>query len=255
MIIAHRVRPNREEDGFESEQVSFVLGKRYLLTFQEAEMADCFDPVRDRIRANQGKVCQEGPDYLVYLLLDMLIDEYFPLLEDYEARIEALEDTIIRHPDGELMEEIYNIRRELLALRRLIWPLRHVMNVLLRDINPLISTESRIYFRDCHDHIIQVLDIIEAYRELAASLMEVYMTSMSNKMNEVMKFLTVISTIFIPLTFIAGVYGMNFEEMPELKSPYGYIGTWIVMLTIAFGSLFFFWRRGWLKPSYRIKED
>jgi magnesium transporter len=255
MIIAHRVRANREEDGFESEQVSFVLGKRYLLTFQEAEIADCFDPVRDRIRANQGKVCQEGPDYLVYLLLDMLIDEYFPLLENYEQRIEALEDTIIRHPDGELMEEIYNIRRELLALRRLIWPLRHVMNVLLRDINPLITVESRIYFRDCHDHIIQVLDIIEAYRELAASLMEVYMTSMSNKMNEVMKFLTVISTIFIPLTFIAGVYGMNFEGMPELKSPYGYVATWIVMLSLAGGSLFFFWRRGWLKPSYRIKED
>ncbi|MFM7580285.1 MAG: magnesium/cobalt transporter CorA, partial [Microcystaceae cyanobacterium] len=164
------------------EQVSFVLGKRYLLTIQEGELTDCFDPVRDRIRANQGKVCQEGADYLVYLLLDMLIDEYFPLLEDYEERIEALESTIIRSPSGELMEEIYNIRRELLALRRLIWPLRHVMNVLLRDTSLLITPDTRIYFRDCYDHIIQVIDIIEAYRELAASLMEVYMTSMSNKM-------------------------------------------------------------------------
>ncbi len=255
MILAHRVRPNREEDGFESEQVSFVLGKRYLLTFQEGELTDCFDPVRDRIRGNQGKVCQEGADYLVYLLLDMLIDEYFPLLEDYEERIEALESTIIRSPSGELMEEIYNIRRELLALRRLIWPLRHVMNVLLRDTSLLITPDTRIYFRDCYDHIIQVIDIIEAYRELAASLMEVYMTSMSNKMNEVMKFLTIISTIFIPLTFIAGVYGMNFEYMPELKSPYGYLGTWAVMLAIAFGSLYFFWRRGWLHPFYRIKKE
>jgi magnesium transporter len=256
MVIAHRVRPNPEEDGFESEQVSFVLGKRYLLTFQEGEITDCFDPVRDRIRTNQGRVCHEGADYLVYLLMDMLIDEYFPLLEDYEERIEALEDTIIRSPNSHLMEEIYHIRRELLALRRLIWPLRHVMNVLLRDTTTnLITPEVRVYFRDCYDHIIQVLDIIEAYRELAASLMEVYMTSMSNKMNEVMKFLTVISTIFIPLTFIAGVYGMNFEYMPELKSRWGYWATWGVMITIALGSLFFFWRRGWLSPSYKIKEE
>ncbi|MEB3174498.1 MAG: magnesium/cobalt transporter CorA [Cyanobacteriota bacterium] len=254
MILAHRVKPNPEEDGFESEQVSFVLGKRYLLTFQEGDITD-FDPVRNRIRANQGRVCHEGADYLVYLLLDMLIDEYFPLLEDYEERIEALEDTIIRNPSGQLMEEIYHIRRELLALRRLIWPLRHVMNVLLRDSNTLVSPEVRVYFRDCYDHIIQVLDIIEAYRELASSLMEVYMTSMSNKMNEVMKFLTVISTIFIPLTFIAGVYGMNFENMPELKSPWGYWATWFVMIAIAGGSLIFFWRRGWLSPSYVIKED
>ena len=256
MVLAHRVRPNREEDGFESEQVSFVLGKQYLLTFQEADMTDRFDPVRDRIRTNQGKVCHRGADYLFYLLIDMLIDEYFPLLEDYEERIEALEDTIIHNPSGELMEEIYHIRRELLALRRLIWPLRHVMNVLLRDTtNTLVASDVRIYFRDCYDHIIQVLDIIEAYRELAASLMEVYMTSMSNKMNEVMKFLTVISTIFIPLTFIAGVYGMNFKHMPELDSRWGYWITWGIMLFIAGGSLFFFWRRGWLSPSYRIHEE
>jgi magnesium transporter len=256
MVIAHRVRPNPEEDGFESEQVSFVIGKQYLLTFQEGDITDCFDPVRDRIRTNQGKVCNWGADYLFYLLIDMLIDEYFPLLEDYEERIEALEDTIIRNPSGELMEEIYHIRRELLALRRLIWPLRHVMNVLLRDAtSTVVASDVRIYFRDCYDHIIQVLDIIEAYRELAASLMEVYMTSMSNKMNEVMKFLTVISTIFIPLTFIAGVYGMNFKYMPELDSRWGYFLTWGVMLLIAAGSLLFFWRRGWLSPSYRIRED
>jgi len=256
MVIAHRVRPNPEENGFESEQVSFVLGKNYLLTFQEGDITDCFDPVRDRIYKNQGKIRHWGSDYLFYLLIDVLIDEYFPLLEDYEERIEALEDTIIRNPSGELMEEIYHIRRELLALRRLIWPLRHVMNVLLRDAtNSLVASDVRIYFRDCYDHIIQVLDIIEAYRELAASLMEVYMTSMSNKMNEVMKFLTVISTIFIPLTFIAGVYGMNFKYMPELNSRWGYFLTWVIMLLIAFGSLFFFWRRGWLSPSYRIKEE
>ena len=127
--------------------------------------------------------------------------------------------------------------------------------MLLRDTSLLITPDTRIYFRDCYDHIIQVIDIIEAYRELAASLMEVYMTSMSNKMNEVMKFLTIISTIFIPLTFIAGVYGMNFKHMPELDSPYGYLATWAVMLTIAFGSLYFFWRRGWLQPFYRVKKE
>jgi magnesium transporter len=250
MVIAHMVRPKDGGDGFETEQVSFVLGKRYLLTFQEEELEDCFDMVRDRIRMNQGRVRSEGADYLFYLLLDLLIDGYFPVLEDYGERIEALEDEILRNPTYEAMEEIYDVRRELLALRRLIWPLRNVMNILIRGTNDLISHDVQIYLRDCYDHVIQLLDIIETYRELASSLMDVYLSSMSNKMNEVMKLLTVISTIFIPLTFIVGLYGMNFQYMPELKWHWGYFICLFTMLIIAAGLLYYFWKRGWLRGSY-----
>jgi magnesium transporter len=254
LIIAHMIRPKPEEDGFETEQVSFVLGKNYLLTIQEEELEDCFDPVRDRIRTHQGRVRQSGADYLAYLLLDVLIDGYFPVLEDYGERIEELEDKIMRSPTNNILEEIYAVRRELLALRRLIWPLRDVMNVLIRSSNKLLSGDVQIYLRDCYDHVIQLLDIVETYRELASSLMDIYLSSMSNKMNEVMKFLTVISTIFIPLTFIAGVYGMNYKYMPELDWKWGYFVCWVLMLAIAGGLIFFFWKRGWFKNFYSMKD-
>jgi magnesium transporter len=254
LIIAHMVRPTPSADGFETEQISFVLGKNYLLTFQEEELEDCFDPVRDRIRTHQGRVRESGADYLAYLLLDVLIDGYFPVLEDYGERIEELEDKILQAPTRDTLEEIYAVRRELLALRRLIWPLRDVMNILIRSSNKLMSTDVQIYLRDCYDHVIQLLDITETYRELASSLMEIYLSSMSNKMNEVMKFLTVISTIFIPLTFVVGVYGMNFKYMPELNWPWGYFLCWLVMLAIAGGLIIFFWKRGWFKNFYSLRE-
>jgi magnesium transporter len=254
LIVAHMVRPKPQENGFETEQVSFVLGKNYLLTMQEEELEDCFEPVRERIRTNQGKVRHLGADYLTYLLMDVLIDSYFPVVEDYGERIEDLEDKIMRSPTRETLQEIYAVRRELLALRRLIWPLRDVMNLLIRSSNKLMATDVQIYFRDCYDHVIQLLDIIETYRELASSLMEIYLSSMSNKMNEVMKFLTVISTIFIPLTFVAGVYGMNFKYMPELEWKWGYFMCWTVMIAIAGGLVVYFWRRGWFKNFYSLEE-
>ncbi|WP_107668545.1 magnesium/cobalt transporter CorA [Cyanothece sp. BG0011] len=251
VLIVQMVRPNADEEGFESEQVSFVLGNRYLLTFQEEEIEDCFDIVRERIRANQGKVRQQGADYLMYLLLDSIIDGYFPVLEDYGDRIEDIEDELAIAPNTNQLKEIYVIRRELLALRRAIWPLRNVTNMLVRGESSLISSEAQIYFRDCYDHVIQILDIVETYRELASSLMDAYLSSMSNKMNEVMQVLTVVSTIFIPLTFIAGVYGMNFEYMPELKTRWGYFSCLGLMAAIAGGLIFFFWRRGWFEPFSR----
>jgi magnesium transporter len=254
LIIAHMVRSNADKDGFETEQVSIVLGKNYLLTIQEEELEDCFDPVRDRIRTNQGRVRESSADYLTYLLLDVLIDGYFPVLEDYGERIEELEDKIMRSPTQDILEEIYSVRRELLALRRLVWPLRDVMNVLIRTSNKLVTLDAQIYMRDCYDHVIQLLDIIETYRELASSLMEIYLSSMSNKMNEVMKFLTVISTIFIPLTFIVGVYGMNFENMPELEWEWGYFICWVVMIAIAGSLILFFWKRGWFRNFYSSKN-
>ncbi|MDJ0508629.1 MAG: magnesium/cobalt transporter CorA [Crocosphaera sp.] len=254
MMIVQMVRPKENEEGFESEQVGFVLGTRYLLTFQEEEIEDCFDIVRERIRANQGKVRQEQADYLMYLLLDSIIDGYFPVLEDYGDRIEELEDALVIKPHTKNLEEIYTIRRELLALRRAIWPLRNVTNILVRGESYLISSDVQIYFRDCYDHVIQILDIVETYRELASSLMDVYLSSMSNKMNEVMQVLTVVSTIFIPLTFIAGVYGMNFEYMPELKSHWGYFICLGLMGAIAGGLIYFFWQRGWFEPFSRSKK-
>ncbi|GBF78753.1 magnesium/cobalt transporter CorA [Aphanothece sacrum] len=255
MIIVQMVRSASDDEGFESEQVGFVLGAKYLLTFQEEEIEDCFDIVRDRIRGNQGKVRQSGPDYLAYLLLDSIIDGYFPVLENYGDRIEMLEDQIVLHPDNSNLEEIYSIRRELLSLRRSIWPLRNVTDILVRGRSPLISPDNQIYFRDCYDHVIQLLDIVETYRELSSSLMDVYLSSMSNKMNEVMQLLTVISTIFIPLTFIAGLYGMNFKYMPELEGRWSYFIALGGMAAIAGGLIFFFWRRGWFKPFYAVKKD
>jgi magnesium transporter len=255
LVISHMVRLKEDESGFDTEQVSFVLGKRYLLSFQEEELQDCFEIVRDRIRTSQGRVRKSGADYLTYLLLDTIIDGYFPVVEHYEDRIEALEDVIISNPDRDTMQEIYDVRRELLALRRLIWPMRNVLNLLMRDHHGIVSDEVQIYFRDSYDHVIQILEIIEAYRELAASLMDVYMSTMGNKLNEIMKFLTVISTIFIPLTFIVGVYGMNFENMPELKGEWSYFMVWLVMLAVAGGLIFYFWRKGWFKPIYSLKEE
>ena len=254
MIIAQMVLPKSNDDGFESEQVGFVLGKNYLLTFQE-HSADSFEAVRERIRANKGRIRRFGADYLAYVLMDAVIDGYFPILEDYGERIEALEDQVVLSPTRRTLEEIYEVRRQLLALRRAIWPLRNVTNTLLRGGSRLIGQDTQIYLRDCYDHIIQLLDIIETYRELASSLMDVYMSAMSNKMNEVVNLLTVISTIFIPLTFIVGVYGMNFEYMPELDWKWGYFVCWGVMIAIAASLIYFFWRRGWFDRFYGSKSE
>ncbi|MDR9403480.1 MAG: magnesium/cobalt transporter CorA [Halothece sp. Uz-M2-17] len=252
IIIVHLVQPKPEEDGFYSEQVSFVLGKRYLLTFQEEPNHDCFNPVRDRLKNDKGKIRTSGVDYLTYLLLDTIIDSFFPVLEDYGERIEELEDEVVFNPDRRTLEKIYKVRRELLALRRAIWPQQSVITTLMRSGSNLISSDVEIYFRDCYDHVIQLLDIVESYRELSSSLMDVYLSSMSNRMNEVMKVLTIISSIFIPLSFIAGVYGMNFQHMPELEWKWGYYICLGIMGAIALSLIIFFWRSGWLERFYPV---
>ncbi|MGB3692755.1 MAG: magnesium/cobalt transporter CorA [Spirulinaceae cyanobacterium] len=255
IIIAQMVLPKSDEEGFDSEQVSFILGKHYLLTFQEEPARDCFSYVRDRLRSGKGKVRQLGADYLAYALLDSIIDGFFPVLEDYGERIEALEDEVVLNPSRRTLEKIYDVRRELLALRRAIWPQRNAINSLIRDRNQLISSEVQIYFRDCYDHIIQLLDIVETYRELSSGLMDVYMSSVSNKMNEVMKVLTVISTIFIPLSFLAGVYGMNFSYMPELSYKWSYFIFWGVIVVISTTLVSLFWRQGWFENFYKVEDD
>jgi magnesium transporter len=249
VIIAQMVIPKPRGIGFWSEQVSLVLGKFYLLTVQEEPEHDCFNPVRNRIRSAKGTIRQRGADYLAYALIDGIIDGFFPVLEDYGERIEALEDEVVSYPTPQTLEKIHQVRRELLMLRRAIWPQREAINSLIRDANPLISHDVQIYLRDCYDHAIQVLDMVETYRELASSLMDVYLSSISNRMNEVMKVLTVFSTLFMPITFIVGVYGMNFKYMPELNWRWGYLSTWILMLTIEAALGFFFWRRGWFRAN------
>lgn len=260
LVVARMVTPKREGKGFVSEQVSFILGKHYLLTVQEEPDYDAFGPVRERIRANKGSIRKQKADYLAYALLDAIIDGFFPVLEDYGEELEALEDEVVACPNRQTLEKIHDLKRELLGLRRAIWPQRDAISVLIRDSSNLISEEVRIYLRDCYDHAVQVLDMVETYREVASSLMDVYVSSVGNRMNEVMKVLTIISTIFIPLTFIAGVYGMNFNtdlpgNMPELHTPYAYVVCWIVMLTIAGCLILYFKRRGWFDNFSGIRDE
>jgi magnesium transporter len=260
VIIARMVVPNINNGSFYSEQVSLVLGRHYLLTIQEEPEHDCFDPVRMRIDKAKGIIRRQGSDYLAYSLLDAIIDGFFPVLELYGERIAELEEEVMMNPNSQTLKQIYQIKRELLQLRRAIWPQRDAINSLIRDGSKLISEEVRIYLRDCYDHTVQVMDMVETYRELTSGLMDVYLSAVSNKMNEIMKILTVVSSIFIPLTFVAGIYGMNFNtdkspyNMPELNWYWGYPFCLGLMGVIAGGLIFFFWRRGWLSNSLNVRE-
>jgi magnesium transporter len=253
VIITQMVVPKPSGTGFSLEQVSLVVGQNYLLTVQEDSDKDCFRPVRRRIKFNKGSIRNMGADYLAYALWDAIIDGFFPVLEIYGEKIENLEDEVIFNPSNQSLAKVYQIKRELLALRRAIWPQRNALNILIRDGSSVINPEILVFLRDCYDHAVQIIDIIETYRELASSLTDIYLSAISNKMNEVMKLLTVISSIFIPLTFIAGIYGMNFNpdispfNMPELEWYWGYFFCWAIMLVTAGSLIYFFWRRGWFE--------
>jgi magnesium transporter len=245
------VKELRWQGGLEVEQISMFLGRRYVITLQEFP-GDPFNPVRERIRKGKGRIRKMGPDYLAYALIDATVDEFFPILEKFGERIEDLEAEVVENPTRETLQEIHRVKRELLIMRRAAWPEREVINGLQRGESHLIRKETKIYLRDCYDHTIQIMDMIETYRDLTASMMDVYLSSISNRMNEIMKVLTIIATIFIPLTFIVGVYGMNFNpesgpwNMPELNWYWGYPVVWLVMLVIALGLLYIFWKREWL---------
>ena len=261
LIVTRMVTPTEDEQGFTTEQVSLILGKQYLLTVQEEPELDTFHPVRDRIRLKRGEIRHRGPDYLTYTLLDTIIDGFFPVLEDYGERLEDLEDEVVMRPTRKTLEKVYDLKRELLALRRAIWPQREAVNILIRDSSDLISADVRIYLRDCYDHAVQVIDMIESYRELASSLMDVYLSSVGNRMNEIMKLLTVLSGIFIPLTFITGLYGMNFNtedspwNMPELEWYWGYPTVLIVMMAITIILIIFFIQKGWFEDFSTVKRS
>jgi magnesium transporter len=253
IIVTQMANLKPQGEGFWLEQVSFILGKNYVLTVQEEPERDCFEPIRERLKHDRGIIRKEKADYLTYALWDAIIDGYFPVLEVYGEKIELLEDEIIQQPSDRTLGKIYRVRRELLALRRGIWSQRDALNNLLRDGHPLISDRVLPYLRDCYDHTVQIVDTIETYRELASGLIDVYLSAVNNKMNEVMKLLTVISSIFIPLTFIAGIYGMNFNpdasplNMPELNWYWGYPFCLGVMSAIAITLITYFWRKGWLR--------
>ena len=258
VIITQMVNLKPQGVGFWLEQVSLILGKNYVFSLQEEPERDCFDPVRNRLQKNRGIIRRQGADYLTYALWDAIIDGYFPVLEAYGERLENLETTAIVQPSDRILQEIYQIRRELLALRRGIWSQRDALNTLIREGHSLLSERLYPYLRDCYDHTVQIIDTIETYRELTSGLMDIYLSAVNNKMNEVMKTLTVISSIFIPLTFIAGIYGMNFNpdaspwNMPELNWYFGYPFCLGVMSAIAIISIVYFWRKGWLKNTAKI---
>jgi magnesium transporter len=238
-----------------TEQLSIFLGANIVITFSEFPGGDSLNPVRDRLRKNRGYIRDRGADYLVYSIIDAVIDAYFPVLEEYGELMEELEDEIIERPSKHVITEMHSIKRELLDLRRAIWPLRDVTNSLVRDVTPLIKDDTRLYLRDCYDHTVRLIDLLETYRELGADLMDVYLSSVSNKLNEVMKVLTIITTLFIPPTFIAGVYGMNFNwerspwNMPELNWYFGYPFAWALMIGIVLYMFLFIKRHGWLEPA------
>lgn len=239
------------------EQVSFFLGDHFLITVQEEADYDVFDPVRERIRTGRGSIRKSGEDYLAYALLDSIIDHYYPVLESLGDAIEDLEDDLIERPSREMILSLHEHKRSLAQLRRQVWPLRDVVSGLLHDPSGRITEPTKLFLRDCYDHTVQLMDLVESYKDLTSGLMELYHSSVGLRTNEIMRVLTVISAIFIPLTFIVGVYGMNFApeppadrtlswNMPELYHPYGYLGVMIFMGLIAVGQLWFFKWKKWL---------
>lgn len=243
--------PEPAEHGAEPRQLSLFVGDSWVVSFHPGA-TDPFEPVRQRVRRLDSRLRERGADYLFYALIDTAVDSSFPVMESLGERIESLELTVFDEPTRETLDEIHRLKRELLVMRRTLWPQRDALNSLVRDRYALIADDTRPYLRDCYDHTVHALDLVESYREMASSLLEVYLSSLSNRMNDVMKVLTIIATVFIPLSFIVGVYGMNFDttvspwNMPELGLRYGYPLLWLAMLAIVAAMLVWFRRRRWL---------
>jgi magnesium transporter len=226
------------------DQVSLICGSNYVISFQEM-VGDVFNPIRERIRNGKGRLRKMGSDYLAYVLLDVIIDNYFLILEKLAERIEELEDELVTNPSPETLHAIHHLKTDMIFFRKSIWPLREVVNGLQRDESPLIHEKTEAYLRDLYDHTIEVIDTLELFRDMVSGMLDIYLSSISNKMNQVMKVLTMIATIFIPLTFIAGIYGMNFKYMPELEWRMGYAVVLSVMAVSGLVMLFFFKRKKW----------
>lgn len=253
-------RSPRLEFGIETEQMGIVLGSGYVMTFQEGVPGDPFDPVRARIRQSAGRIRRAGADYLAYALLDAIVDHYFPVLEAFGDRLDELEQVILDGSQQSPTGALYALKRELTAVRRALWPKREALSSLVRDSHPLIERETQIYMRDAYDNVIQLIDLVESYRELSASLTDLHLSILGQRTNEIMRVLTVFAAIFIPLTFFVGIYGMNFDpavsrwNMPELEWTYGYPFALGLMALIAGSMLWYFWRRGWLGSESSITD-
>lgn len=244
-VVLKMLSFDQEQNEINHEQISLILGKNFVITFQE-RLGDILDPIRERLQNPHGRLRKNGADYLAYTIIDIIVDHYFFLLENLGEKIEILEENVIDKPDQNTVKDIQLLKRELIFLRKSVWPLRELISELSRDETSLISNFTSPYLRDVYDHTIQVIDTIETFRDMVSGILDIYLSSVSNKMNEVMKVLTIIATIFIPLTFIAGIYGMNFEFMPELKWHWGYPLVWFVMMIILVGMLIYFRRKNWL---------
>lgn len=226
------------------EQVSILLCGNYIITFQE-QIGDVFDSVRKRIFMDKGPIRKKGADYLCYALIDSIVDNYFVILENFEDKIEILEEELVGNPDKATLKKIYDIKNELIFLKKSIWPLRDVLNCIYHGDFLAISNNITIYIKDVYEHVIQINDTIQLFLDSISNMLDIYLSSVSNKMNEIMKVLTIFSTIFIPLSFIVGVYGMNFDNMPELKFKHGYLILWIVMISVTINMLYYFKKKKW----------
>jgi magnesium transporter len=230
----------------EAEQVSLILGSNFVISFQEGREGDVFNPVRERIRNGKGLIRKMGSDYLAYSLLDTIVDHYFLILETLGEKVELLEEELMTSPTNKTLQEIQKFRNGISLVRRAVWPLREVTIGLERKESPLIKETTEIYLRDVYDHTVQVMDTIEVYREMLSGMLDIYLSSVSNRLNSVMKVLTIIATIFMPLTFIAGIYGMNFKYMPEVEWRWGYPAVWVMIVLIGVLMLIYFKKKKWL---------
>lgn len=234
------------DEEIRSEQLTVILMEGMVISFQEIHGGDAFDMIRNRIRQGKGRIRKMGADYLAYALLDAVVDCYFTILEKFGDRIELLEEELMEEPTKETLKQLHFMKREMIFLRKAVWPMRELINNLERSETELIKPSTDIYLRDLHDHSVRVIDTVETFRDLLSGMMDIYLSSVSNRMNEVMKVLTIITTIFVPVTFIVGVYGMNFDFMPELHSKWGYPLTWMVILVTIGSLLIYFRRKKWM---------
>ncbi|MGD8740727.1 MAG: magnesium/cobalt transporter CorA [Desulfobacterales bacterium] len=244
-IVIKMLKFNETTGHITSEQVSLILGSHYLLSFQETE-GDVFNSVRERIRKGRLHIRRSGTDYLAYALIDAVVDHYFLMLEKMGEKIEHFEEQLPLQPTPEILQAIYDLKRELVYFRKQVWPIRDVLNTWQKAESSIIEEANKVFIRDVYDHTIQVIDTIDSFRDIITGVMDLYLSTVSNKMNEVMKVLTIMATIFIPLTFIAGIYGMNFKYMPELEWKWSYPVLWIVLIAIFLGMMFYFKRKKWL---------
>jgi magnesium transporter len=244
-IVLKMIHIDPETNQILIEQVSIILSNKYILTFQERE-GDVFSNIRNRIINNIGRIRKSGADYLTYTLLDVIVDTYFLVLEKLNDRIETLESDLVNNPDHAFVSEIQNLKREMIFLRKSVWPLREMLNRIAREETPFFASSTLPFLKDLYDHTIQIIETVDTMRDMISGLLDIFLSSLSNKTNEVMRVLTIIATIFIPLTFIAGIYGMNFEFMPELKWHYAYPAFWGIILALFSGLIFYFKYKKWM---------